>query len=111
MVVSAEKVYTPTNVKPENDLMIRVAKGEATEATPVWLFRQAGRHLPEYNEFKKTSGKNFLQILDDPMAVAEVNIPHIPLGLFCDWPPRGIFRSVSSVIGRLASAPSCFCHG
>ena len=34
---------------PDNDVFLRALRREPTPYTPIWLMRQAGRYLPEYN--------------------------------------------------------------
>ena len=40
----------------QNDTFIRACLGQATEHTPVWLMRQAGRYLPEYRVTRAKAG-------------------------------------------------------
>ncbi|WP_303310762.1 uroporphyrinogen decarboxylase [Hymenobacter sp. BT730] len=57
----------------KNDLLLRAARGEQTERTPVWLMRQAGRILPEYRALRaRLSG--FKELVETPDLAAEVTI-------------------------------------
>src|SRR5207247_1563440 len=40
----------------QNDTLIRALFRQPTAYTPVWLMRQAGRYLPEYNETRRRAG-------------------------------------------------------
>lgn len=56
-----------------NDLLLRVARGEATDRPPVWLMRQAGRILPQYNAIRsRLSG--FKELVETPELACEVTI-------------------------------------
>ncbi len=57
----------------ENDLILRVARGEKTERTPVWIMRQAGRYLPEYRTIRNNLG-GFEELIKNPELAAEVTI-------------------------------------
>lgn len=57
----------------KNDLLLRAARGEKVERTPVWLMRQAGRILPEYREVRSKMG-GFKELVESPEFACEVTI-------------------------------------
>src|SRR6185312_3487238 len=56
-----------------NDTLLRALMREATPYTPVWIMRQAGRYLPEYNETRKRAG-SFLALAQTPELACEVTL-------------------------------------
>ncbi|NEM99728.1 uroporphyrinogen decarboxylase [Pontibacter burrus] len=62
----------------KNDLLIRAAKGEPVERTPVWLMRQAGRILPEYRAVRE-SLSGFKELVETPELAAEVTIQPVDI--------------------------------
>ncbi|GAB4240837.1 MAG: uroporphyrinogen decarboxylase [Ekhidna sp.] len=62
----------------KNDLILRAARGEKTERTPVWLMRQAGRILPEYRAVRN-SLSGFKELVETPTLAAEVTIQPVDI--------------------------------
>src|SRR6058998_3529878 len=57
----------------QNDTLIRALFREPTAYTPVWLMRQAGRYLPEYNATRSRAG-SFLKLAKTPSLATEVTL-------------------------------------
>ena len=53
-------------------LLVRAARREPVERTPVWFMRQAGRSLPEYREIRKRH--NLFEVCRRPELCAEVTL-------------------------------------
>lgn len=62
----------------KNDLLIRAAKGESVERTPVWMMRQAGRILPEYRAVRQKAG-SFIALATTPEMAAEVTLQPVDI--------------------------------
>src|SRR5882762_5711111 len=57
----------------KNDVLLRALRREPTPYTPVWLMRQAGRYLPEYNATRARAG-SFLALAKTPSLATEVTL-------------------------------------
>ena len=57
----------------KNDTLLRALARQPTDHTPIWLMRQAGRYLPEYNATRARAG-SFLKLAKTPDLATEVTL-------------------------------------
>ncbi len=60
-------------MRPQNDTLLRALLREPTDYTPIWLMRQAGRYMAEYNATRKRAG-SFLGLAKSPAYATEVTL-------------------------------------
>ena len=55
-----------------NDRFLKACRREPVDKTPIWLMRQAGRHMAEYRALKEKY--NILDIIKQPELAVEVTM-------------------------------------
>ena len=60
-----------------NDTFLKACRGEATDYTPIWMMRQAGRYLPEYQKVR--GNVTFLELCKSPELCVEVTLQPIDI--------------------------------
>jgi uroporphyrinogen decarboxylase len=58
-----------------NDRLLKAARREQVDTTPIWIMRQAGRYLPEYRAIREKV--SFLELCKTPDLAAEVTVQPI----------------------------------
>ncbi|MBM9518561.1 uroporphyrinogen decarboxylase [Desulforhopalus vacuolatus] len=60
-----------------NDTFLRACRGESTSFTPVWMMRQAGRYLPEYQAIRKNL--SFLELCKNSELCVEATLQPVDI--------------------------------
>ncbi|MFT5726787.1 MAG: uroporphyrinogen decarboxylase [Desulforhopalus sp.] len=60
-----------------NDTFLKACRGEKTDYTPIWMMRQAGRYLPEYQKIR--GNVTFLELCKTPELCVEVTLQPIDI--------------------------------
>ena len=58
-----------------NELLLKALRGEQVSRPPVWMMRQAGRYLPEYQELRRKY--SFFERVETPELAAEITMQPI----------------------------------
>ncbi len=72
-VDEAVNTGSSSGASTQDPLLIRAARGEKVERTPVWMMRQAGRHIQEYRDLCKKY-PTFRQRSEIPEVAVEVSL-------------------------------------
>ena len=70
MATPTDNVNTLARHPSSDSLFMRACRREATERTPIWLMRQAGRYMAEYREVR--AKQSFLELCHRPDLCSEI---------------------------------------
>lgn len=71
--VAQQPATADVKISSPKSALVRTLLGERQASPPIWLMRQAGRHLPEYRELR-SKNKSFLDFCYAPAAAAEATL-------------------------------------
>ena len=72
-LTSLRENFNPADFPPmKNETILKVFRNEPIDHVPVWMMRQAGRALPEFNEVRKAL--SFFDLCDNPFGSTEVTL-------------------------------------
>ncbi|MCC7257060.1 MAG: uroporphyrinogen decarboxylase [Gammaproteobacteria bacterium] len=78
MASAGEAASSPaSSPSRRNDTFLRACRGEPVDYTPIWMMRQAGRYLPQYQ--KVLASTDFLTGVRTPEIAAEITIQPVDI--------------------------------
>ncbi len=74
-LIDIKKNPAPASLPLKNDLLLKALRGEAVPRPPVWMMRQAGRYLPDYQKLRARF--DFFTRVETPELACEITLQPI----------------------------------